>query len=98
VAGGKHKNLKSSAAKMLEIRWSDELAVMAGLNTMSCKVEHDFCHKTEENQTSGQNIFKSNQTYSDLKVIIETGLQSWYDESLKASDDSLKNFTGVDKG
>jgi aspartate/tyrosine/aromatic aminotransferase len=38
----------SSAHRMAQVQWDDQLAYLADLNTKQCRMSHDHCHNTRK--------------------------------------------------
>ncbi|EDW86489.1 uncharacterized protein Dwil_GK14741 [Drosophila willistoni] len=55
LASGKLSGYKA-AKRMATMRWNDELAKLAALNTKQCEMKHDECRNTNQFRASGQNI------------------------------------------
>lgn len=95
VAGGNQYGL-SSAARMLELTWDDELSRLAEFNVKYCNISYDFCHKTDNYPYSGQNIFsaQSFNNFLDTNTVIQDAIKAWYSSSQYATQNSLDYFTG----
>lgn len=55
LAGGKLDGFVA-ACRLATMQWDDELAKLAVLNVMQCKMQHDPCRNTPKYRHSGQNI------------------------------------------
>lgn len=67
---------------MATIQWDDELARLATLNVMQCRMQHDECRNTPRYRSSGQNIaWRSyyNIEYTQ-KQVLEDALTDWFSE------------------
>lgn len=95
MAGGNQYGL-SSAARMLELNWDDELSRLAEFNVKYCNISYDFCHKTDKYPYSGQNIFsaQSYNNFLDTNTVIQDAIKAWYSQSQYATQNSLDYFTG----
>lgn len=81
LAGGDVPN-HDAACRMGTMQWDEQLAQLATLNVMQCKMQHDNCRNTFEYPTSGQNIawFKSNNRKLLPKNILKIGIDGWFEE------------------
>lgn len=81
LAGGDVPN-HDAACRMGTMQWDQELANLATLNVMQCKIEHDDCHNTYKYPTSGQNIALL-QVYNRKllpKNMTKLAIDSWFKE------------------
>lgn len=91
IAWGKYKGFPT-ASKMLTLQWDDELASLASLNVMKCKIEHDLCRSTAKFKHVGQNLahFASFPKHDSLHEIIKKSIENWFDEIKMAKLDDVK--------
>lgn len=82
----------SPASKMLTLQWNDELASLAALNVMQCKLDHDSCRNTFEFRFVGQNLeeITSRPSFSDINSSIKRAIEDWYDEVKLANQQDTK--------
>lgn len=72
-----------TAKRMGEMKWDDELASLAELNTKRCVFSHDECRNTEAYSFAGQNIAASmtnGDTYQEVNPMIEKLTNDWFSE------------------
>lgn len=83
IAEGNVSNFPS-AARMRTLQWDDELALVAKLNTLKCRTEHDRCHNTFRYPRSGQNIglasIENMPLESEVTKVITDLIQNWFNE------------------
>ncbi|XP_037818696.1 antigen 5 like allergen Cul n 1-like [Lucilia sericata] len=98
VAGGDVKHLKP-ACRMATMEWDDELASLAELNVLQCKMNHDDCHNTDKFKYSGQNLNSLGFTQSpNDTAIIEKSIRLWYWEKSDVSQAIIDKFPKGYKG
>ncbi|XP_026476716.1 venom allergen 3-like [Ctenocephalides felis] len=82
-----------TAAKMMKLKWDDELAYLASLNVKTCKMEHD-CADTSKGW-SGQNIYSFATTGTiDPKGVVKSVLL-WYNENRDTRKSDIESLPGV---
>lgn len=89
----------SSARRMAQMVWNDELAWLAQLNTKQCKMNHDKCHNTATFLHSGQNLgnaAKSSAHY-DPSAFIVTIIDLWFSENTSTMQSDIDNLTSIIK-
>lgn len=93
VAGGDVPN-HDAACRMGTMQWDPELARLATLNVMQCKMEHDKCHNTLKYPMSGQNIAWRQTTNKKLhfKDFLTKTIDSWFNEHELSSMKRIINF------
>lgn len=91
IAWGKHKGFPT-ASKMLTLKWDDELASLASLNVMKCKMEHDSCRSTAKFKQAGQNLahFGRYPRHDSLDADIKKSVDKWFNEIKVAKLDDVK--------
>lgn len=98
IAGGGEKSLKP-ACRMATMEWDDELAALAELNVLQCKMKHDKCHNTDAFQYSGQNLgligFRGDV---DDKARIEKSIKLWFEEKKDVKQSIIDKFPKNYKG
>ena len=79
-AGGNDPN-HSAACRMPTMQWDDELAYLASLNVMQCKMSHDKCRNTAAYTYSGQNLawmtFWGTPNYASM---VNRSIEMWNSE------------------
>lgn len=81
IASGKQRGFKP-ATKMATMIWNDELAKLAELNVMQCKMHHDQCRNTNQFKHAGQNLgYRANSgSFEEPQIFIKKVIHSWYSE------------------
>ncbi|XP_055390549.1 uncharacterized protein LOC129619333 [Condylostylus longicornis] len=82
IANGEFAPQYEGATNMAEMKYSEELEIMASYNARSCVFAHDDCRKTNNFPYAGQNIANVKKFNSDidLKADITKMMNSWFDE------------------
>ncbi|KAM7350298.1 antigen 5 like allergen Cul n 1-like [Cochliomyia hominivorax] len=98
IAGGEYDKLKP-ACRMGTMEWDDELAKLAELNVLQCKMKHDKCHNTNDFKYSGQNLGVSgyNGDVND-SASIKKFIQLWYDEKKDVKQSIINKYPKGYKG
>ncbi|XP_030372990.1 venom allergen 5-like [Scaptodrosophila lebanonensis] len=99
VANGKNTSLPR-AARLVAMRWSEELAMLASYNVRVCQAKHDDCRNTHNFTQSGQNIIVFNMTrHIDdemltklLPELIAIGVRTWWSEHNNMSMSYLEAY------
>lgn len=74
-------------------QWDDELASLAELNVMQCKMKHDICHNTNLYRYSGQNLGLSlSNVAMDYDVFIASHIMKWFGEHKDANRSDIEYF------
>lgn len=98
IAGGEDKSLKP-ACRMATMEWDDELASLAELNVLQCKMNHDNCHNTADFKYSGQNLgsigFRGDVNDT---ARIQKSIESWYEEKKDVSQSIIDKYPKGYKG
>ncbi|XP_026475501.1 venom allergen 5-like [Ctenocephalides felis] len=105
VAKGQAKNAAGqnlpAAKNMNELVWDDDLAHLAYLNVLQCKMSHDSCrdtgkyNNTHKKTQNGQNLFNSFTTASySVEQVLKQGVKSWFDEVKDVQLSEINSFTG----
>lgn len=91
LAWGKHKGFPT-ASKMLTLQWDDELATLASLNVMQCKMKHDSCRSTPKFKYAGQNLASSASFphHLNLDSVIKKSIDNWFNEIKDAKQGDVK--------
>lgn len=91
ISWGKHKGFPT-ASKMLTLQWDDELAMLASLNVMQCRMNHDQCRSTAKFKYAGQNLASRGNypNYADLNTAITKTIDDWFDEIKQANKADIK--------
>lgn len=80
IAGGGDAKL-SPACRMATMEWDDELANLAALNVMQCKMAHDKCRNTDAFKYSGQNLAWFGFTGPvDHAAKLKQSVENWFSE------------------
>jgi hypothetical protein len=95
IASGKQKGFKP-ATRMATMIWNDELAKLAELNVMQCKMHHDQCRNTNQFKNVGQNLgYRANSgSFEEPEIFIKKVIHSWYaeiDDAVQADIDNCCN-------
>lgn len=89
----------STARKMAQIVWNDDLAYLAELNTKQCKIQLDACHNTAQFKYSGQNLGSlgtlSSVGHSDPSAVINSVINNWYSENSNALQGDIDKLTKI---
>ncbi|KNC32017.1 hypothetical protein FF38_10695 [Lucilia cuprina] len=98
IAGGGEKHLKA-ACRMATMEWDDELASLAELNVLQCKMKHDKCHNTDQFRYSGQNLASLGFTKSpNDTALIEKSIRLWYNEKSDVKQSYIDKYPKGYKG
>lgn len=87
----------STARRMAQMVWNNDLAWLAELNTKQCQMNHDACHNTAQFKYSGQNLGAmgiSNSHY-DPAVVVNGVVNSWYNENSNALQSDIDKLTRI---
>lgn len=78
------------AKRMATMTWDDELAGLAGYNTLQCQMKHDTCRSTWNFYQAGQNLaLRSDDTN---EAIAKWAPGFWFSEYKLAKASDIKNF------
>lgn len=90
IALGMKKGFKS-ASKMLTMSWDEELANLAALNVMKCKMEHDTCNTTPQLNLVGQNIAIQMNKFHRIDVMnsMLKAIHNWFNEIQLANQNDI---------
>ncbi|XP_026476726.1 venom allergen 5-like [Ctenocephalides felis] len=82
-----------TAAKMMKLKWDDELAYLASLNVKTCKMNHD-CARTSHGW-SGQNLyaFGTTGTINPQGAIKSVG--AWYSENKYTRKSDIEKLSTI---
>ncbi|XP_050096749.1 antigen 5 like allergen Cul n 1-like [Anopheles aquasalis] len=82
------------AARMMQLRWDNELQALAECNVKNCKYAHDLCRNTERFRYAGQNIAKRTVCGRLLALdeVFDRALNAWFDEFHDTTLDMLNKF------
>ncbi|XP_019893280.2 antigen 5 like allergen Cul n 1 [Musca domestica] len=98
IAGGNVAKFRP-ACRMATMRWDPELAKMASYNVRQCKMTHDKCRNTARYNYSGQNLAMISYTETlDMKGLIKTSIDGWYEEYKKTKWKQLRSYPTNYKG
>ncbi|CAO1398850.1 unnamed protein product [Diamesa serratosioi] len=91
IAGGKQRGY-CSASRMATLTWDDELAYLATLNVLQCKMKHDNCRNTNQYKYAGQNLAWRGQSWAfeDVSSVMINSMLVWYNE-YELTDQSVIN-------
>ncbi|XP_026476747.1 venom allergen 5-like [Ctenocephalides felis] len=97
VATGQAKNGKGEklppAKNMNHLLWCNEMAYLAYLNVLQCKMRHDECRDTYTQ--NGQNLYNvMSSTNLTIEHVIGTGIEMWFDEIEDVELSEIESFTG----
>lgn len=74
--------------------WDDELAYLAALNSITCKMEHDECRNTWRFKYSGQNLarrYSKPNIYTPRDIIVAS-IDGWFDEYKITTMADMRNY------
>lgn len=78
---------------MATMQWDDELASIAALNVMQCKIAHDKCRNTDTFLYSGQNLALSSYSGTpNYNNLFNVGLTMWYKEVNDTKMDYIDSY------
>lgn len=77
-------------------KWDEELANLAALNVMQCKMAHDQCRNTAKFKYAGQNLgFRGNsREFEGTSSFIQNILWAWYNEIKDANSSDIAKCCG----
>ncbi|GAB0098729.1 hypothetical protein DMENIID0001_145180 [Sergentomyia squamirostris] len=100
VASGQEPGL-SSASKMRQMSWNDDLAYVANAHAKHANFEHDQCRDFDEFPQSGQNlaIGWSSQPFTNFTAALQDHVDMWYEDEMPIVRDRMLScvdkFTGT---
>ncbi|GAB0098730.1 hypothetical protein DMENIID0001_145190 [Sergentomyia squamirostris] len=92
VASGQEPGL-SSASKMRQMFWNDNLAYVANAHAKHANFQHDQCRASNEFPYSGQNlaISWSSQPFINIQATLQGQVNSWYDTEMSIVRDRMQS-------
>ncbi|CAD7087250.1 unnamed protein product [Hermetia illucens] len=93
VASGSMKRFRP-AERMTTMLWDDELAYLAALNSITCKMEHDECRNTWRFKYSGQNLarrYSKPNIYTPRDIIVAS-IDGWFNEYKITTMADIRNY------
>ncbi|CAO1423959.1 unnamed protein product, partial [Diamesa hyperborea] len=86
----------STARRMAQMVWNNELAFLAQLQTRTCNPTRDACRNTPEFSSSGQNIAQiTANSYVPAHLLINKSINMWYSENEYAKQSDIDKLSGV---
>ncbi|CAO1439202.1 unnamed protein product [Diamesa serratosioi] len=90
----------STARRMAQMVWNNDLAYLAELNTRTCQMAHDPCRNTPAFRWAGQNLGASGTSgpFTAPNTVIVNTINSWYNEHQFAAQSDINTFTRLYNG
>ncbi|CAO1423967.1 unnamed protein product [Diamesa hyperborea] len=87
----------STARRMAQMVWNNDLAFLAQLNTRTCQSAHDACRNTPAFRWSGQNLGRRGTTgaFSPPAEVITNSINNWYNEHRFAAQSDINLMTRI---
>ncbi|XP_070497945.1 antigen 5 like allergen Cul n 1-like [Chironomus tepperi] len=100
VASGLTPGLSSApASRMMALSWDFELAWLAELNVMECRMDHDQCRSTVTFPLAGQNIYMHGTTgeFGPIENQLRGAVDLWYREYTSTTVADIRNCCGGER-
>ncbi|CAO1423976.1 unnamed protein product [Diamesa hyperborea] len=99
IASGQQPRF-STARRMAQMVWNNDLAFLAQLNTRTCQMVHDRCVNTPAFRWAGQNLGMRWTTgaHTAPATMITSTINSWYNEHQFAAQSDINSFTRLFNG
>lgn len=84
----------TTATKMDEIKWDNDLATVAEFHVKNCKFAHDKCRATEKYHSAGQNLASTSSSNKNTNYpqILISHMKMWFDEYKDVTPDIIKKL------
>uniref|UniRef100_A0A1B0FJK5 SCP domain-containing protein n=1 Tax=Glossina morsitans morsitans TaxID=37546 RepID=A0A1B0FJK5_GLOMM len=79
---------------MATMQWDGQLAKLAELRVLSCKMEEKDCHNTKNSPSSGQNVqVQPNVNGTNEILLFSIALNEWYNVSKFTDPETMKFYS-----
>ncbi|XP_055390550.1 venom allergen 5-like [Condylostylus longicornis] len=94
IANGEYAPQYQGATNMAEMKYSEELEIMASYNARRCVFAHDDCRKTNNFPYAGQNIAIAQKWNTDIdtKADIKEMMDDWFSEYKDCDMSFIDNY------